>query len=36
MKEGNYNGYGPAKIDPGFDTAMKAAFEDLGLRDMLN
>ena len=30
------NGYGPAKIDPGFDPAMKAAFERLGLADMLH
>ena len=30
------NGYGPARIDPGFDTAMKAAFEGLGLLDMLH
>lgn len=29
-------GYGPAKIDPGFDPAMKAAFERLGLGDMLH
>ena len=30
------NGYGPASIDPGFDPAMKAAFEGLGLADMLH
>ena len=29
-------GYGPARIDPGFDPAMKAAFEGLGLADMLH
>jgi len=29
------NGYGPARIDPGFDPAMKVAFEALGLEDML-
>jgi hypothetical protein len=28
------NGYGPAKIDPGYDSAMKAAFEGLGLTDL--
>ena len=27
---------GPARIDPGFDPAMKAAFEGLGLADMLH
>ena len=25
------HGYGPAKIDPGFDPEMRAAFEGLGL-----
>lgn len=30
------HGYGPARIDPGFDPAMKAAFERLGLADMLH
>ena len=30
------HGYGPARIDPGFDPAMKAAFEALGLADMLH
>ncbi len=30
------NGYGPARIDPGFDPAMKATFEALGLTDMLH
>ena len=30
------NFYGPASIDPGFDPAMKAAFEGLGLADMLH
>ncbi|MDP3244809.1 MAG: hypothetical protein Q8M83_04090 [bacterium] len=30
------HGYGPARIDPGFDSAMKAAFEGLGLADMLH
>ncbi len=30
------HGYGPAWIDPGFDPAMKAAFEGLGLADMLH
>jgi len=29
-------GYGAARIDPGFDPAMKAAFEGLGLADMLH
>ena len=28
------NSFGPARIDPGFDLAMKAAFERLGLVDM--
>lgn len=28
-------GYGPARIDPGFDPDMKAAFEAVGLQDML-
>ena len=28
-------GYSAARIDPGFDPAMKAAFETLGLADML-
>jgi hypothetical protein len=30
------HGYGPARIDPGFDPAMKAAFEGLGLADILH
>ena len=30
------HGYGPAKIDPGYDTAMKVVFEGLGLSDMLH
>ncbi|TGD60283.1 hypothetical protein EYC08_21120 [Tabrizicola sp. WMC-M-20] len=30
------HGYGPARIDPGFDPVMKAAFEALGLVDMLH
>ena len=30
------NGYGPARIDPGFGPAMKAAFERLGLADLLH
>ena len=30
------HGYGPAKIDPGYDPAIKAAFEGLGLADMLH
>ena len=30
------HGYGSAKIDPGFDPVMKAAFEGLGLADMLH
>ena len=30
------NGYGPARIDPGFDPAMMAAFEWLGLVDLLH
>ena len=29
------NGYGPARIDPGFDPTMKAAFEHFGLAGML-
>ena len=29
------HGYGPARIDPGFDAALKAAFEAVGLGDML-
>jgi hypothetical protein len=29
-------GYGPARIDPGFDPAMKAVFEVLGLAGMLH
>ena len=29
-------GYGPAKIDPGFDPAMKMALEELGLADLLH
>ena len=30
------HGYGPAKIDPGYDLAMKAVFLRLGLGDMLH
>jgi len=30
------HGYGPVRIDPGFDPVMKAAFEGLGLADMLH
>lgn len=30
------HGYGPARIDPGFDPAMKAEFEKLGLGDLLH
>ena len=30
------HGYGPARIDPGYDPAMKAAFEDLGLADLVH
>ena len=30
------HGYGPPRIDPGFDPAMKAAFERLGLVDLLH
>ncbi len=30
------NGHGPARIDPGFDPAMKAAFVALGLADLLH
>jgi hypothetical protein len=29
-------GHGPARIDAGYDPAMKAAFEALGLADMLH
>ena len=29
-------GYGPARIDPGFNPGMKVAFEALGLMDMLH
>ena len=29
-------GYGPSRIDPGFDPEMKAAFEWLGLVDLLH
>ena len=29
-------GHGPARIDPGYDPAMKADFERLGLADMLH
>ena len=29
------NGYGPARIDPGFDPTMKAAFEHFGLTGIL-
>jgi hypothetical protein len=30
------NGYGSARIDPGFAPAMKAAFEAIGLADLLH
>jgi hypothetical protein len=30
------HGYGPARIGPGYDPAMKVAFEALGLREMLH
>jgi len=30
------HGYGPARIDPGFDPALKVAFEAVGLGDMLH
>jgi hypothetical protein len=30
------HGYGPARIDPGYDPAKKAAFEGVGLADMLH
>ena len=30
------HGYGPARIDPGFDQAMKAEFEALDLADLLH
>ncbi len=30
------NGYGPTRIDPGFDPAMKAVFEGLWLNDLLH
>ena len=30
------NGYGPVGIDPGFDPVMRAAFEGLGLADILH
>ena len=30
------HGHGPARIDPGYDPAMKAAFEVLGLTEMLH
>ena len=30
------HGYGPARIDPGYDPAIKAAFEGLGLEEMLH
>jgi hypothetical protein len=30
------HGYGPARTDPGFDPAMKAALERLGLVDLLH
>ncbi len=30
------HGYGPARIDPGFDPAFKTVFEGLGLADMLH
>ena len=29
-------GYGPAKIDPGFGLAMRAAFDSLGLAEMIH
>jgi hypothetical protein len=31
-----HHGYGPAGIDPGFDPALKAAFEAVELGDMLH
>jgi hypothetical protein len=30
------HGHGPARINPGFDPAIKTAFETLGLADMLH
>lgn len=30
------HGYGNARIDPGFDPAMRAAFEAVGLADMIH
>jgi len=30
------HGYGPVRIDPGFDPVMRAAFEGLGLADILH
>ena len=30
------NGYGSARIDPGFDPVMKGEFERIGLADMLH
>ena len=30
------HGDGPVRIDPGFDPAMKAAFDRLGLADLLH
>ena len=30
------HGYGPARIDPGFGPALKAAFEAVGLGDMIH
>ncbi len=30
------DGCGPSRIDPGFDPALKAAFEAVGLGDMLH
>jgi hypothetical protein len=30
------HGYGPARIDPGYDPAMKEAFEGMGLGDLLH
>ena len=30
------HGYGPARIDPGFDPAMKVALEALELKDLLH
>jgi hypothetical protein len=30
------HGYGPARIDPGFDPAMRTAFVALGLEEILH